>query len=114
MRVSNFFALRKTQNNLHRRCYYHLSQGKISNYENRTRKHSGTYCPLLQLKNDKAWNGMLKIHLKNPTIDRKQLLCGLRVFALELDGCLTIAKVAKDTIVQLYRESFQSKSKVKP
>jgi hypothetical protein len=37
---------------------------------------------------------MLKIHLKNPAIDGKHLFCGLRVFTLELDGCLTIAKAA--------------------
>jgi hypothetical protein len=32
---------------------------------------------------------------QNLAIDGKQLFCGLRVFALELDGCLTIAKAAK-------------------
>ena len=46
-------------------------------------------------RDEKAWNGMLKIHLKNPTVDGKQLFCGLQVIALELDGCLTITKAAK-------------------
>ena len=51
--------------------------------------------PFYSSRVDKAWNGMLKIYLKNPTIDGKQFLCGLQVFALELDGCLTIDKAAK-------------------
>jgi hypothetical protein len=51
--------------------------------------------PFCSSKDDKAWNGMLKVYLKNPAIDDKQLLCGLRVFALELEGETKIAKVAK-------------------
>jgi hypothetical protein len=51
--------------------------------------------PFCSSRDDKVWNGMLKVHLKNPAIDGKQLLCGLRVFALELEGEIKIAKVAK-------------------
>jgi hypothetical protein len=43
--------------------------------------------PFCSSRDHKAWNGMLKIHLKN--------LARLRVFALELEGKTTIAKVAK-------------------
>jgi hypothetical protein len=35
------------------------------------------------------------VHLKHPNIDGKQLLCGLRVFALELEEQLIVAKAAK-------------------
>jgi hypothetical protein len=37
----------------------------------------------------------MNIELGNPAMDGKQMLCRLRVFALELDGCPTVAKVAK-------------------
>jgi hypothetical protein len=50
---------------------------------------------LCSSKDDRAWSGLLKVHLKHPNIDEKQLLCGLRMFALELEGQLTIAKAAK-------------------
>jgi hypothetical protein len=46
-------------------------------------------------RDSKAWNGLIKIHLKNPNKDAKSLLTGARVFALTLDDKLTVAKVAK-------------------
>lgn len=51
--------------------------------------------PLCSTRDERAWSGLLKVHLKNPNIDRKQLLCGLRVLALELEGQLIVAKAAK-------------------
>jgi hypothetical protein len=46
-------------------------------------------------RDPKAWNGLIKIYLKNPEKDAKSLLIGTRVFALTLDDKLTVAKVAK-------------------
>jgi hypothetical protein len=51
--------------------------------------------PFCSIRNPKAWNGFIKIHLKNPDKDAKSLLTGTRVFALTLDDKLTVAKVAK-------------------
>ena len=51
--------------------------------------------PLCSTKVDKAWNGMIIVHLKKPEVDGVGLLEGRRVFALALDGTLTIAKTAK-------------------
>ena len=50
---------------------------------------------LCSTKGDKAWNGMIKVYLKKPDIDGVALLEGRRVFALTLDGTLTIAENAK-------------------
>ena len=50
---------------------------------------------LCSTKGDKVWNGMIKVHLKKPEVDGVALLKGQRVFALALDGKLTIAKAAK-------------------
>ena len=49
--------------------------------------------PFCSIRDPKAWNGLIKIHLKNPDKDAKSL--GTRVFALMLDGKITMAKVAK-------------------
>jgi hypothetical protein len=46
--------------------------------------------PLCSSRDERAWSGLLKVHLKHPNIDGKQLLCGLRVFALELEGQLIV------------------------
>jgi hypothetical protein len=51
--------------------------------------------PFCSTRDSKAWNGLIKIHLKNPNKDAKSLLTGARVFALMLDVKLTVAKVAK-------------------
>ena len=51
--------------------------------------------PLCSTKGDKAWNGMIKVHLKKPDIHGVALLEGCRVFALALDNTLTIAKIMK-------------------
>ena len=51
--------------------------------------------PLCSTKGDKAWNGMLKVHLKKPEVDGVTLLEGRRIFALALDGTFTAAKTAK-------------------
>ena len=42
--------------------------------------------PLCSSSDDKVWNGLLKVHLKHPSTNDKQLLCILKVFALELEG----------------------------
>ena len=51
--------------------------------------------PLCSTRGDKAWNGMIKVHLMKPEVDGVALLEGMRVFALALDGKLTVAKTAK-------------------
>ena len=51
--------------------------------------------PLCSTKGDKAWNGMIKVHLKKPEVDGVALLEGRRVFALALDGTLTVEKTTK-------------------
>ena len=51
--------------------------------------------PLCSTKGDKAWNMMIKVHLKKPEADGVALLKERRVFALALDGTFTVAKTAK-------------------
>ena len=55
--------------------------------------------PLCNSKND-VWNGLTRVHLKNPEIDGNALLDGTRIFALEIDEETTIAKISRgfDTI----------------
>ena len=50
--------------------------------------------PLCNSKND-AWNGLTRVHLKNPEIDGNALFKGTRIFALELDKETTIAKISR-------------------
>ena len=50
--------------------------------------------PLCNSKND-AWNGLTRVHLKNPIIDGNALLEGTRIFALELNEETTIAKISR-------------------
>jgi hypothetical protein len=50
--------------------------------------------PLCNSKSD-AWNGITRVHLKNPETDGNALLEGTRIFALELDEETTIAKIAR-------------------
>jgi hypothetical protein len=57
---------------------------------------------LCSTKSNKPWNGMIKLHLKSPTIDGHQLLIGKRIFALTLDGKLKIAKIAKGYAATAY------------
>jgi hypothetical protein len=51
--------------------------------------------PLCGARGNKAWNGMIRIHLKNPSQDGIALLEGRRIFAITTDEVLTIAKVCK-------------------
>jgi hypothetical protein len=48
---------------------------------------------LYSAKEPKAWNGLIKAHLKTPTIDGHNLLSDTRVFALILDG--ELQKISK-------------------
>lgn len=50
--------------------------------------------PLCNSKSD-AWNGITKIHLKRPEIDKNVLLEGTCIFALELNEETTIAKISR-------------------
>ena len=56
--------------------------------------------PLCNSKSD-SWNGLTRVHFKNPKIDGNALLEGTRIFALELDEETTIAKISRgfDAIV---------------
>jgi hypothetical protein len=51
--------------------------------------------PLCGARGNKAWNGMIRIHLKNPSQDGIAVLEGRRIFAITIDETLTIAKVCK-------------------
>ena len=75
-------------------------------------KHVAPFC---SIKDPKAWNGLIKIHLKNLDRDAKSLLKGTRIFALTLDHRLTVAKVAKGYMTALYsKKSYPSSSRVNP
>jgi hypothetical protein len=50
--------------------------------------------PLCNSKKD-TWNGIIRVHLKRPTIDGNALLNGTRVFALEIDEETIVAKVSR-------------------
>jgi hypothetical protein len=50
--------------------------------------------PLCNSKND-TWNGLTRVHLKNPAIDGNALFEGSRIFALELDEETMVAKISR-------------------
>ena len=51
--------------------------------------------PLCSSKDNKPWNDIIKVHLKNPSVDGAELLIERQIFALFLDGPLRIPKIAK-------------------
>ena len=51
--------------------------------------------PLSSPKDSKPWNGLAKVHLKDPNKDAEALLTGTRVFAMEFDDCLRVPKISK-------------------
>ena len=51
--------------------------------------------PLCSPKDSRPWNGMVKVHLKDPSKDVEALLTGKRVFAMEFDDCLRVPKISK-------------------
>lgn len=51
--------------------------------------------PLCRARGNKTWNGIIHIHLKNPSKDGIELLEGKCIFAIVIDEILTIAKVCK-------------------
>jgi len=51
--------------------------------------------PLCSPKDPKPWNGMIKLHLRNPSTDGRDLLAGTRIFALLIDGSLKVPKICK-------------------
>ena len=50
---------------------------------------------LCSSKDPRPWNGMVKVHLKDPSKDAKALLNDKRVFAMEFDDCLRVPKISK-------------------
>ena len=50
---------------------------------------------LCSSKYSRPWNGMVKVHLKNPSKDAEALLTSKRVFATEFDDCLRVPKISK-------------------
>jgi hypothetical protein len=50
---------------------------------------------LCSAKGTKPWNGMIKMHLQNPTTNRQALVSGMRVFLLTLGNEIRVPKVAK-------------------
>ena len=67
--------------------------------------------PFCSTRDSKAWNSIIKIHLKNPNKDVKSLLTGARVFALTLDDKLTVGKVAKGYDSPVLQEELSIKLK---
>ena len=51
--------------------------------------------PLCGARGNKSWNGMICLHLKNPSTNGIDMLEGKRIFAIVIDETLTIAKVYK-------------------
>jgi hypothetical protein len=62
--------------------------------------------PLCNARDPKAWNGMTKIHLKNPAIDGNMLLTGARVFTLILNGEQRAAKICKSYANTAYNKQM--------
>jgi hypothetical protein len=62
--------------------------------------------PLCNARDPKAWNGMTKIHLKNPATDGIMLLTGARIFTLTLDGEQRVAKICKSYANTGYNEQM--------
>jgi hypothetical protein len=60
--------------------------------------------PQCNTKDPKAWNGMIKVHLKDPPPDGNMLLAGVRIFTLTLDGEQRAAKVCKSYTNMAYNE----------
>jgi hypothetical protein len=58
----------------------------------------------MQRKDPKAWNGMIKVHLKDPATDENMLLAGIKVFTLTLNGEQRAAKVCKSYANMAYNE----------
>ena len=52
--------------------------------------------PLYSPKDSKPWNGLMKVHLKDPSKDVEALLIGKRIFSMEVDDCLRIPKISKN------------------
>ena len=50
---------------------------------------------LYSVRGTKPWNGMIKIHLKNPETHSQVLLTGAKVFSLQLNNEIRIPKIAK-------------------
>ena len=67
--------------------------------------------PFCSTRDPKAWNGLIKIHLKNPDKDAKSLLTRARVFVLMLDDKLIVAKVAKGYDSPAFQEELSIKLK---
>jgi hypothetical protein len=51
--------------------------------------------PLCSAKGTKPWNGMTKVHLRNPKTDGHALLTDTRIFSITLDEELKIPKISK-------------------
>ena len=51
--------------------------------------------PLCSSKDSRPWNGMVKVHFKDPSKDAKALLTGIGVFTMEFDDCLKVPKISK-------------------
>ena len=61
--------------------------------------------PLCSLKDSKPWNGMVKVHLKNPSKDVQALLIGKKVLAMEFDDCLRVPKSLR-VVTTLHQRSY--------
>ena len=68
--------------------------------------------PLCSTKGDKAWNGMIKVHLRKPEVDGAALLEGRRVFLSHLIARSRLRKLQKDSPSQHQPISSRPKSRV--
>jgi hypothetical protein len=62
--------------------------------------------PLCNARDPKTWNGMTKIHFKNPATDGNMLLTSARVFTLMLDGEQRATKICKSYANTAYNEQM--------
>ena len=51
--------------------------------------------PLCLPKDSRPWNGIVKVHLKDPSKNAEVLLTSKRVFAMKFDDCLRVPKISK-------------------
>ena len=62
--------------------------------------------PLYSTKDPKAWNEVIKFHLKDPTIDKNMIFVGVRIFTFTLDEEQRTAKFCKSYANTAYNEQM--------
>jgi hypothetical protein len=89
------FHFEKPNNNYNNNEIINLTASRLRAMEIELGDIVEPIAPLCGARGNKNWNGMIRIHLKNPSKDGIELLEGKCIFALVIDETLTIAKVCK-------------------